>query len=94
MSINYSAVVIYGTPFSEVPEEHKDLVKNMVVDGELDAAFPYYDAGYEDSFVGSILQEGPAWAFKVLNLQWQPDATVITDITGVPSRLVLTLNVS
>ena len=44
MGIDISAKLIYGLPYEDIPEEILDEVNEMLDDGELDYASPYYDS--------------------------------------------------
>ena len=44
MGIDISAKLIYGLPYSDLPEEILEEVNEMLDNGELDYASPYYDA--------------------------------------------------
>lgn len=52
MSVNISAALIYGLPYSDLPEEILEEVDNMLDNGELDYASPYYDAPRSEWIVG------------------------------------------
>lgn len=52
MGIDISAKLIYGVPYSDLPEEILDEVNEMLDDGELDYASPYYDAPRDEWIVG------------------------------------------
>ena len=44
MGIDISATLIYGLPYSDLPEEIREEVNEMLDMGDLDYASPYYDA--------------------------------------------------
>ena len=52
MSIDISAKLLYGTPYSDLPEEILEEVDEMLDNGELDYASPYYDAPRSEWIVG------------------------------------------
>lgn len=52
MGIDISAKLIYGCNYSDIPEEILDEVNEMLDDGELDYASPYYDAPRDEWIVG------------------------------------------
>ena len=52
MGIDISAKLIYGTPYSDLPEEIREEVDEMLDDGSLEYASPYYDAPRDDWIVG------------------------------------------
>ena len=52
MSIDISAKLLYGTPYSDLPEEILEEVDEMLDNDELDYASPYYDAPRDDWIVG------------------------------------------
>lgn len=52
MGIQISAVLIYGCYYSELPEEVLDEVNEMLDDGRLDYASPYYDSSKSEWIVG------------------------------------------
>lgn len=52
MGIDVSAKLLYGTPYSDLPEEILDEVNDMLDHGGLDYAIPYYDAPRDEWIVG------------------------------------------
>ena len=52
MGIDISAKLLYGTPYSDLPEEILDEVNDMLDMGDLDYASPYYDAPRDEWIVG------------------------------------------
>ena len=52
MGIDISAKLIYGLPYSDLPEEILEEVNEMLDNGELDYASPYYDALRHEWIVG------------------------------------------
>ena len=52
MGIDISAKLIYGLPYKDIPEEILDEVNEMLDNGDLDYASPYYDAPQGDWIVG------------------------------------------
>ncbi len=52
MGINISAKLIYGLPYSDLPEEILEGVDEMLDNGELEYASPYYDAPRDEWIVG------------------------------------------
>ena len=52
MGTDISAKLIYGLPYSDLPEEILEEVNEMLDDGELDYASPYYDAPRDEWIVG------------------------------------------
>ena len=52
MGIDISAKLIYGTPYSDLPEEILEEVDEMLDNGELEYAIPYYDAPRDEWIVG------------------------------------------
>lgn len=58
MGIDISAKLIYGLPYSELPEEILEEVDELLDDGSLEYASPYYDAPRDEWIVGV---ETTAW---------------------------------
>ena len=52
MGIDIRAKLIYGLPYSDLPEEILEEVDEMLDDGELEYASPYYDAPRDEWIVG------------------------------------------
>ena len=52
MGIDISAKLIYGCHYSDLPEEILDEVNEMLDNGELEYASPYYDAPRDEWIVG------------------------------------------
>ena len=52
MGIDISAKLIYGIPYSDLPEEILEEVNEMLDNGELEYASPYYDAPRGEWIVG------------------------------------------
>ena len=52
MSVNISAALIYGLPYSDLPEDILEEVNEMLDNGELEYASPYYDAPRDEWIVG------------------------------------------
>ena len=52
MGIDISAKLIYGIPYADLPEEILEGVDEMLDNGELDYASPYYDAPRDGWIVG------------------------------------------
>lgn len=52
MGIDIGAKLIYGLPYSDLPEEILKRVDNMLDVGDLDYASPYYDAPRDEWIVG------------------------------------------
>ena len=52
MGIDISAKLIYGLPYSDIPEEILEEVDEMLDNGELEYASPYYDAPRDRWIVG------------------------------------------
>ena len=52
MGIDISAKLIYGLPYSDLPEEIREEVNEMLDMGDLDYASPYYDAPRNEWIVG------------------------------------------
>lgn len=52
MGIDISAKLIYGLPYSELPDEILDEVDEMLDTGDLNYASPYYDAPRDEWIVG------------------------------------------
>ena len=55
MGIDISAKLIYGLPYSELPEEILDEVDELLDDGILEYAGPYYDAPRDEWIAGCIV---------------------------------------
>lgn len=53
MGIDIDAKLIYGIPYSELPEDILDEVDEMLDNGDLDYASPYYDAPRDEWIVGA-----------------------------------------
>ena len=58
MGVNIEAKLIYGTPYSDLPEEILEEVNEMLDSAELDYASPYYDAPRDEWIVGLRLVLG------------------------------------
>ena len=52
MGIDIGAKLIYGVPYSDLPEETLEEVDEMLDDGTLEYASPYYDASRDEWIVG------------------------------------------
>ena len=52
MKIDISAKLIYGTPYSDLPEAILEEVDEMLDNGELEYASPYYDTPRDEWIVG------------------------------------------
>ena len=52
MGIHIRAKLIYGLPYSDIPEEVLEEVDEMLDDGTLGYASPYYDAHRSEWIVG------------------------------------------
>ena len=52
MGIDIEAKLIYGIPYSDLPEEILEEVDEMLDDGTLEYASPYYDAPRDEWIVG------------------------------------------
>lgn len=52
MGIDISAKLLYGLPYDDIPEEILDEVNELLDNGELDYASPYYDAPRDRWIVG------------------------------------------
>ena len=52
MGIDISAKLLYGLPYSDLPEEILEEVDEMLDDGTLEYASPYYDAPRDQWIVG------------------------------------------
>ena len=52
MGISIDAKLIYGLPYSYLPEEILEEVDEMLDDGTLEYASPYYDAPRDEWIVG------------------------------------------
>ena len=52
MGIDISAKLIYGLPYADLPEEILEEVNEMLDNGELEYASPYYDAPRDEWIVG------------------------------------------
>lgn len=70
MGIDISAKLIYGLPYEDIPEEILDEVNEMLDNGELDYASPYYDAPRGDWIVGL---DFPCWSKGLVDLLIEAD---------------------
>ena len=52
MGIDIGAKLIYGIPYSDLPEEILEEVNEMLDVGDLDYASPYYDAPRDEWIIG------------------------------------------
>ena len=52
MSIDIDAIMIYGVPYSEIPDDLTEEVDQLLDDGELDYASPYFDSPRGEWIVG------------------------------------------
>lgn len=52
MSIDIDAIMIYGVPYSEIPDDLTEEVDQLLDDGELDYASPYFDSPTGEWIVG------------------------------------------
>ena len=68
MGIDISAKLIYGLPYSDLPEEILEEVDEMLDNGELEYASPYYDAPRDRWIVGV---EIGAWKRGHYNLGYE-----------------------
>lgn len=67
MSVNISAALIYGLPYSDLPEEVLEEVNEMLDNGGLDYAIPYYGAPQDEWIVGVEVDcygHGPSEIYK------------------------------
>ncbi len=70
MGIDIGAKLIYGLPYSDLPGEILDEVNEMLEDGELEYASPYYDASRDEWIVGV---EFPCWNKGLVDLLIEAD---------------------
>ena len=68
MGIDIEAKLIYGTPYSDLPEEILEEVNEMLDNGELDYASPYYEAPRDEWSVGV---EITAWKMGQFDLGYE-----------------------
>ena len=68
MGIDISAKLIYGLPYSDLPEEILEEVNEMLDNGELDYASPYYDAPRDEWIVGVEIS---AWKMGQFDLGYK-----------------------
>lgn len=68
MGIDISAKLIYGLPYSDLPEEILDEVNDMLDMGDLDYASPYYDAPRDEWIVGVEIS---AWKMGQFDLGYK-----------------------
>lgn len=68
MGIDISAKLLYGTPYSDLPEEILEEVDEMLDDGDLDYASPYYDAPRDRWIVGVEIS---AWKMGQFDLGYK-----------------------
>lgn len=52
MGIDIEAKLIYGLPYADLPEEVLDEVNEMLDDGEIEYASPYYDSPMDEWIIG------------------------------------------
>lgn len=52
MGMSIDAMLIYGVPYTDIPEELIEQVDEMLDEGTLDYASPWYDCSREDWIVG------------------------------------------
>lgn len=55
MSIDIDAMLIYGVPYSEIPDDLIEEVDKLLDNGELDYASPYYDSPRSEWIVGASI---------------------------------------
>lgn len=67
MGINIGAKLLYGVPYSDLPEEILDEVNAMLDDDQLDYASPYYDAPRGEWIVGAGVE---LWGDSYIDLSW------------------------
>ena len=82
MGVFTSASLIYGMHYSQIPEEFKDEVNNMLDDGGLDSASPYYDSPMDEWYVGvevNINGMTPEEAKLTLDDAWEEIPRVLKD---------------
>ena len=78
MGIDISAKLIYGCNYSDLPEEILEEVNEMLDNGELEYASPYYDAPRDEWIVGV---EITAWKKGHYDLGYEiPEVLVSDDI--------------
>lgn len=80
MRIDISAKLIYGLPYSDLPEEILGEVNEMLDLGDLDYASPYYDAPRDEWIVGVEIR---AWKKGNYDLGYE-----ISQIDEIPEVLV------
>ena len=82
MGILTRASLIYGMHYSQIPEEFQDEVNNMLDDGDLDYASPYYDSHRDEWYVGvevNIDGMTPEEAKLTLDDAWEEIPRVLKD---------------
>lgn len=52
MSLDIDAMMIYGVPYSEIPDDLTEEVDKLLDDGELDYASPYFDSPRSEWIIG------------------------------------------
>ena len=80
MGVDISAKLLYGTPYSDLPEEILEEVNEMLDLGDLDYASPFYDAPRSEWIVGV---EIVAWKKGHYDLGYE-----ISQIDEIPEILV------
>ncbi len=67
MGIDISAKLIYGLPYEDIPGEILDEVDEMLDNGDLDYASPYYDAPRDRWIIGVEIE---CWGDNYIDLNW------------------------
>ena len=68
MGVNIEAKLIYGLPYSDLPEEILEEVDEMIDEGSLDYASPYYDAPRDRWIIGVEIS---AWKMGQFDLGYK-----------------------
>ena len=83
MSIDIEAKLIYGCYYSDLPEEILEDVDEMLDDGDLDYASPWYDAPRNEWIVGvevNVWEEGHYYlGYQISNIHEEVPEILIRD---------------
>lgn len=94
MSIEYSAAIVLGLPFNDLPQTWQDRVRKGGEPEDLQVFPPYYDAPIEDCVVGYSALDTDSYSWKFVpasNPEANDNAARFERITGIEPRAILTV---
>lgn len=96
MGIEFSAVLMVGLPYNYVAEVED--INNMIHEGTIDYASPYYDAPLEDWLIGIHIQGSGGYSYsKVPRLDGdivEEAQSRFRDLTGMEGNLYISVDAS